>query len=409
MSLRRYYGHDFNPAARLNSAKFKADPFPFFARLREEAPVYRATLPNGRPAWLVARYDDALATLKDERFAKNPRVAVPEGGKAPWVPALLRPLTQNMLDLDGADHDRLRRLVHKGFTPRRVEALRSRIQVLCDELLDTAISRGRLELMRDYALPLPITIIAELLGVPKKDRGRFHHWSSQFVGVSTPLSLVRALPALWRFTRYLRRLVEDRRAAPQDDLITALVQAEEAGDALSEDELLAMVTILLIAGHETTVNLLGSGTLALLQHPAQLELLTGNPELADTAIEELLRYTSPVSIATERFAREAVSIADTSIARGDQVLVVLVSANRDQRQFPDPDRLDITREPNRHLALGQGIHYCLGAPLARLEAQIAINTLLRRIPRLRLRRPVDTLRWSGGIFLRGLKRLPLER
>ena len=392
---------------KLSSPRFKADPYPFFARLREEAPVFRARLPDGRLAWLVTRYDDAVATLKDERLVKNPRTARIEGAKATWVPSVLRPLTQNMLDLDGADHARLRRLVHKAFTPRRVEELRGRAQRLCDELLAAAERRGELELMRDYAMPLPMTIIAELLGVPSEHRARFHRWSSRFVSVSSPSGMVGALPALWRFTRYLRRLIEERRAAPRDDLVTALVQAEEAGDALSEDELLAMVTILLIAGHETTVNLIGSGALALLLHPEQLALLRSDPALMRTAVEELLRYTSPVSLATERFARESLSIGGMPVARGDQVLVVLASANRDARQFRDPDRLDVKREPNRHLAFGQGIHYCLGAPLARLEGQIAIDTLLRRMPALRLRASPDSLRWRGGVFLRGLARLPL--
>jgi cytochrome P450 PksS len=227
------------------------------------------------------------------------------------------------------------------------------------------------------------------------------------VSVSASLDLLTAVPQIWLFMRYLRGLFAQRRAKPQDDLITALVQAEEAGDRLSEDELLAMVVILLIAGHETTINLIGNGTLVLMQHPEQLNRLRQNPALIHSAIEELLRYTSPVDMATERFAREDVAIGGVTIPRGDQVLAVLGSANHDERQFSHPDMLDITREPNKHLAFGQGVHYCLGAPLARLEAQIALNTLLRRLPNLGLKGAPESLHWRKGLFIRGLEQLPL--
>ncbi|HEU0015215.1 MAG TPA: cytochrome P450 [Longimicrobium sp.] len=391
----------------LASAAFKADPFPFFARLREEAPAFRARLPNGKPAWLVTRYDDAVAALKDERLLKDPRTAARGGGKPPWVPGLLRPLTRNMLDLDGADHARLRRLVHKAFTPRRVEELRGRIERICERLLDDALRRGGFDLVSSYALPLPVTVIAELLGIPPEDGRRFHRWSNRMVTVTSAAGLLRALPALWGFTRYLRALVARRRTSPGDDLVSALVQAEEAGDQLDEDELLAMITILLIAGHETTVNLIGSGTLALLTHPGEMERLRGDASLLTSAVEELVRYTSPVMLATERYAAEDVELAGTPVPRGGQVLVALASANRDAHVFSDPDRLDLGREPNRHLAFGQGIHYCVGAPLARLEAQIALSALLRRAPGLRLRTSPGALRWKGGVFLRGLRELPV--
>ena len=394
---------------KLASQQFKANPYPFYARLREEAPVYRTTLPSRQVAWLVTRYDDVLAVLKDERFAKDRFNAMPPGRRAkmPWVPNLLKPLARNMLDLDAPDHTRLRALVHKAFAPRLIERLRERIQTLCDDLLTAVQHNGRLELIREYALPLPATIIAELLGVPLQDRAKFQSWSNSIVSVSSSGDLLRALPQVWLFMRYLRTLFKQRRANPRDDLVTALVQAEEAGDILSEDELLAMVVLLLIAGHETTVNLISSGTLALLAHPEQLNLLRQNPALIKPAIEELLRYTSPVAMATERFAREDITIGGMTIPRGEQVLAVLGSANRDERQFANPDILDITREPNRHLAFGQGVHFCLGAPLARLEGQIAVNTLLRRIPNLRLTSAPESLRWRKGLFLHGLEQLPL--
>jgi cytochrome P450 len=393
----------------LASQQFKANPYPFYARLREEAPVYRTTLPSRQVAWLVTRYDDVLAVLKDERFAKDRFNAMPpeRRAKMPWVPNLFKPLARTMLDVDGPDHTRLRALVHKAFAPRLIERLRERIQTLCDDLLTVVQHNGSLELIREYALPLPATIIAELLGVPLQDRAKFQSWSNSMVSVSSSGDLLRALPQVWLFMRYLRTLFEQRRANPRDDLVTALVQAEEAGDTLSEDELLAMVVLLLIAGHETTVNLISSGTLALLAHPEQMDLLRQNPALIKPAIEELLRYTSPVAMATERFAREDIAIGGMTIPCGEQVLAVLGSANRDERQFPNPDTLDITREPNRHLAFGQGVHFCLGAPLARLEGQIAVNTLLRRIPNLHLTSAPESLRWRKGLFLHGLEQLPL--
>jgi cytochrome P450 len=396
-------------APNLASPKFKANPYQFYARLRAEAPFYRTTLPDGQAAWLVSRYEDVLMVLKDERFAKDRfNIMTPEQRtKMPWMPGMLKPLAHNMLDQDGADHTRLRTLVHKAFTPRLIERLRERIQAVCDGLIDAAQPNGRVDLIREYALPLPVTIISELLGVPPQDRHKFQAWSKRIVSSSSSGDLLLALPSIWLFIRYLRRLFELRRADPQDDLITALVQAEEAGDALSEDELLGMAFLLLVAGHETTVNLIGSGTLALLQHPEQLDLLRRDPTLIKPAIEELLRYTSPVDIATERYAREDMTIGEVTIPRGEQVLAVLGSANRDERQFMRPDALDITREPNKHLAFGHGVHFCLGAPLARLEGQIAVSTLLQRMPNLRLTGAPEALRWRKGVFLRGLEQLPL--
>jgi cytochrome P450 PksS len=393
------------------SPEHKADPYPFYARLREEEPVYRVSLRGGQSAWLVTRYDDVAAVLKDdERFVKDKRNALtPEQeAKEPWMPAAFRPLMRNMLDLDPPDHPRLRALVHRAFTPRLVEQLRDRVQRLTDGLLDAVQSRGRMDLIRDYAQPVPTTVIAEMLGVPVADRHRFQRWSAVSVAITPSLwGVLRAVPSVLAFMRYIRRLVRERRARPKDDLVSALVQAEEAGDRMTEDELLAMVFLLLIAGHETTVNLIGSGTLALLEHPDQLERLRDDPALVRPAVEELLRYTSPVETASERYAREDVAVAGVTIPRGSMVFAAIASANRDARQFPDPDRLDLTREPNRHLAFGLGPHFCLGASLARLEGQIAINTLLRRLPGLRLAVPPRALRWRRGLVLRGLKGLPV--
>lgn len=393
----------------LASPHFKANPYPTYARLREEAPVFRTKLWGKQPAWLVTRYDDVLALLRDPRFAKNAASAqsAQQRAQEPWMPGFVKPLQRNMLDLDGPDHTRLRALVQKAFTPRLVERLRPRIQTLADELLDKAQRNGRIELMSAYALPVPITIIAEMLGVPVADQHLFHRWTNKIVSVSSSTDMLRVIPAIWSFLRYVRKLVRQRRAEPRDDLISALVQAEEAGDTLSEDELLAMVLLLLIAGHETTVNLIGSGTLTLMQHPEQCAQLRRDPALIGPAVEELMRFVSPVEVATERYACEDLTIAGVRIARGELVLGVIGAANRDSAQFQEPDTLDLARTPNRHLAFGMGAHYCLGAPLARLEAHIALTTLLARWPNLRLDVQPQTLRWRRNTFLRGLQALPL--
>jgi cytochrome P450 len=394
----------------LASPQFKANPHPFYAHLREEAPVWRITLADKRTAWLVTRYEDVAGVLKDDRFAKDPRGAQDPEQRAegPWVPGFLKPLEQNMLDLDDPDHKRLRTLVSKAFTPRLIERLRGRVEAICQELLDAMEREGRAELVRDYALPLPATVIAELLGVPAGDHRRFHRWSNRIVSMSSGRDLLRALPAALAFVRYLRKMSERRRTSPEDDLISALVQAGEAGDKLSQDELLAMSFLLLVAGHETTVNLIASGTLALIEHPEQLEKLKADPRLIKPAVEELLRYTSPVEIATERYARVDLEVSGTEVPRGKLVLAVLGSANRDERCFEDPDALDLARDPNKHLAFGRGgVHHCLGAPLARMEAQIAFTALLQRFPNMHLLVTPESLRWRRGLFLRGLERLPV--
>ena len=391
------------------SPEFKADPFPFYARLRAESPVFRVELPTRQPAWLITRYDDVAASLKDERFVKDRGNALSpqQAGKQPWVPDLFKPLARNMLDVDAPDHTRLRQLVHKAFTPGLVERLRERVQGLTEELMAAAERRGRMDLIADYALPIPATIIAEMLGVPPSDRHRFHRWSRVIVA-SNPSgwSMVRAIPSAIAFLRYIRKLVQARRSSPRDDLVTALVQAEEEGARLDEDELVSMIFLLLIAGHETTVNLIGNGMFALLRHPDQMKRLRDEPGMIKIAVEELLRFDGPLETATERYAREDVEVAGTVIRRGELVYAVLASANRDERQFTDPDRLDLSREPNKHLAFGLGVHYCLGAPLARLEGQIAIGALVSRLPNIRLtRRP---LRWRRGLVLRGLDALPVD-
>jgi len=385
----------------LASPAFKANPYPYYARLRVQAPVFRIRAMFGLTAWLITRYDDVFRVLKDEMFANN------------WTPKMpfplrrAKPLTRHMLTADPPDHTRLRTLVQKAFTPRMVERLRERIHAVCAGLLDAAQSRGEMDVVADYALPLPLTVIGELLGIPVEDRLRFHSWSRSSISASRRLDFLRAWPDLWLFYRHLRKLIAARRSEPRDDLISALVQAEEAGDKLNEDELQAMSVLLLIAGYETTVNLIASGTLALLQNPEQARLLRDEAAVAEPAVEELLRFTSPLDIASVRMAKADVALDGVTVRRGDLVLAAVGSANRDESQFPDPDTLNLVRSPNKHLALGQGAHFCLGAPLARLEGAIALTMLWQRFPNLRLAQPATNLRWRRSFALRGLEELPV--
>ncbi|MBX3390389.1 MAG: cytochrome P450 [Phycisphaeraceae bacterium] len=391
----------------LGSRAFKADPFPFYKKLRESAPVHRVWLSRSTDAYLIARYADCQNALRDhERIIKD--VTVASGKRPAWMPGFLRPLSRNMLDLDDPDHARLRRLVHKAFTPRLVETLEPRILEIVDRLLTDAESRGGMDLIRDFALPLPVTIISEMLGVPEEDRHRFQRWSNRMVSADTSaLHALMAVPSAYAFMQYVRKMIRDRRREPREDLVTSLVAADDEGDRLSEDEMVAMIVLLLVAGHETTVNLIGNGVLTLLAHAEQKEALIRDLWLIDGAIEEILRYDGPVLMASERYALEEVEIQNVRIPRGSMVYVVLASANRDEQQFADADEFDIRRTPNRHLAFGQGVHFCLGSPLARMEGTRALSRLLERFPGVRLAIPRDRLRWRRGMLLRGVESMPV--
>ncbi|WP_437635633.1 cytochrome P450 family protein [Sorangium sp. So ce854] len=394
----------------ISSAQHKANPHPLYARLRAEAPVVRILFGDGKPAWLVTRHADVASALKDPRLGKDPFRALTARERAaqtPWTPSFLRPLTKNMLDQDPPDHTRLRALVHQVFTPRRVEDLRGRIVTITEGLVARARARGAIDLLEELALPLPIRVIGELLGIPEADWPRFRAWTNRMVGLRTSLDMVRAAPSLYMLMRYLRALVGKRRRTGGDDLIAALVRAEEEGSRLNEDELLAMVLLLVAAGHETTVNLIASGTLALLDDPESLDRMRREPGLVKPAVEELLRFTSPVDLATERYTTEDVAFGEHVIPRGQRVFPVLGSANHDEQVFASPGRLALDREPNRHLGFGNGAHYCLGAPLARLEAQIAFPAIVRDLPGLRLAVPRASLTWRPSTVLRGLTRLPV--
>jgi cytochrome P450 len=393
----------------ITDAKFKADPFAFYKHVREGAGVCRAKPTRLGDPWLVTRYTDVSALLKDNRLAKNPANALsPEQLARMRIPKMFAPLMRNMLSQDDPVHARLKKLVQSAFTPKRVEQLVENTQKISSGLLDKIASHETFDLIEDYALPLPVIVISELLGVPKGDRERFAHWSRILIRNSTvPWKMILSLPQIILFMRYLRRLVEMKRAEPDDALVSGLVAAESEGERLSPDELLGMIAILLTAGHETTTNLIGNGTLSLLQNPDQLQQLKSEPEIIDSAIEELLRHSGPVETASERYAMQDIEIAGTMIPRGSLVFGVIASANRDRQQFALPDMLDLTRKPNRHLTFGEGGHYCVGAALARMEGRIAFADLFDRFPNLELAVPAEKLKWRSGVILRGIDHLPL--
>ncbi|WP_435244889.1 cytochrome P450 [Streptomyces sioyaensis] len=388
----------------------QADPYPLYSRWRAQAPLARL---DDR-LMVLTRYEDCAAVLRDGRFghpeADDPRFA----GRRPSLDVLVdedgRPV-RGFLGLNPPDHTRMRALVSQAFTRRRVERLAPRIEELADELF-TAMERtpGPVDLIEGLATPLPVAVISELLGVPTEDRHRMLTWSHAVARALVPDFLLppgaaeQEARARREFTDYLRELVVERRRAPGDDLLSALVTVHDDGDALTENELLATCTLLLIAGHETTVNLIGNGTLALLRHPDQLARLRSDPALTDNAVEELLRYDSPVQL-TVRFALQDAEVAGVPVPAGSTLLLLIGAANRDPAAYDHPERLDIGRTPLRHLAFGQGIHFCLGAPLARLETQIALRMLLARAPQVRL---ADEPEWKDHITLRGLSRLPLS-
>jgi pimeloyl-[acyl-carrier protein] synthase len=377
-----------------------ADPYPYYRRMREQDPVHWNGVVR---AWFLTRHADVSELLRDDRFSADRTLS---DRYTPPPPGRARP-GRSMLVVDPPDHTRLRSLVNTAFTPRMVEQLRSRIEAISADLLDRLAGGREADLVAEFAYPLPVVVIAEMLGVPARDRLRFQEWSAVLVKGLDPFvdaeTQERVFDARDALIDYLRGVIAERRRGPRDDLITGLIAAEAKGDVFSQGELLAMCNLLLVAGHETTVNLIGSGVLALLANPDQLERLRRAPELARTAVDELLRYTSPVQW-TGRVAVADLELGGRRIARHQSVVGILGAANRDPAVFPDPDRLDIGRDPNPLLAFGRGIHFCLGAPLARLEAQVALPMLLARFPGLRLAgEPEPRPTWN----LRGLTRLPV--
>ncbi len=392
----------------LYSEEFRANRFEVYARMREQDPVLLQPGIDGEtPIWFLTRYEDVAAVLvDDERFVRDPALVLSDEELAQiraGLPDDFAFVENHMLNKDGADHRRLRRLVTKAFTPRMVEQLRPRVQAIADELVDAVEERREMELVEEFAFPLPITVIAELLGIPVADQKRFREWSDAVVSPSiSPAEVERFLALMRDFVAYLRELFEQRRREPADDLISALLQAEEAGDSLSEAELFSTVILLIVAGHETTVSLIGSAVLALLGDQSALERLRAETELIPRAVEELLRREAAVDRTLVRWATADAELGGRTIKRGEPVIAILGAANRDPARFREPGTFDLDRQDNKHVAFGRGSHYCLGAPLARLETEIALATLLRRLPGLRLVGDPNAVEWRPVPLFRSL-------
>jgi cytochrome P450 len=391
-----------------------SDPFPLYADLRQRAPIHR----NDLGFWVVARHEDCLAILRDRRASSDSlNVAVdrmPQGFRTPVAED--DPMVAAMLEMrpflfrDPPDHTRLRGLVSKAFTPKVVESLRSRTEQVVDELLDAAMEAGTVDLLEAFAYPLPVRIICDLLGVPLEDQDRFKVWSNALARgldpdfLLTPEIIEARSQGVLQFAQYFFELLADRRSNPGEDLLSRLVQAEDGGTVLSEGEMLSTCILLLVAGHETTVNLIAGGALALLRNPDQFDRFRNEPALTRSGVEEMLRYVSPVQL-TGRALTEDCAFGDAEFEAGDFVMLLIASANRDPDQFEDPERFDITRTPNNHLGFGFGVHHCLGAPLARMEAQVALTALVKRAPDLAL--AVDEVRYKTNVVLRGMESLPV--
>ena len=391
----------FNPM----DPEFVADPYPMYQRLQADDPVHHSPL----GFWVLTRYADVIASLRDGRLIKEPIAAFVAARFGIAVPP---GLGLSMLDRDPPDHTRLRGLVSKAFTPKALERLRPDIQRIVTGLLDRVDGHGEMDLIDEFAYPLPVNVICDMLGVPVRDHERFKQWGLDIARGLDAIMLPpdsevgqRSMAGRRALAAYFRELIAERRAAPRDDMLSALIAAEEAGDKLNEEELLATCILLLVAGHETTVNLIGNGTLALLRHPGELSRLRDDPGIIGPAVEELLRFDGPVQ-RTARIPSEDVVIGGRTIPKGEMVMPFLGAADRDPAQFPDPQRLDLTRADNRHIAFGMGVHFCLGAPLARMEGQIAINTLLKRLPKLAL--ATDKPEFRQSLTLRGLQSLPVS-
>ncbi|TXC94801.1 cytochrome P450 [Streptomyces sp. ISID311] len=397
------------PDAPIDVTPLLDDPYAAYAALREAGPVHRITGADGSPAWLVTRYDDVRSALADPRLSLDRRHAGPGGYRGFALPPAL---DANLLNMDPPDHTRVRRLVVKAFTAGRVETLRAPVRRVADELLDAMAEAGRADLIADYAGPLPITVICDLLGIPQRDRRDFLAWSDALItpDPSRPEGMKQAIGAMLEF---YTGLIAAKRAEPGDDLLSDLIAvrddapAADGSDRLTEDELTSLAFLILFAGYENTVHLIGNAVLALLDHPDLLRQLQQNPAELPTAVEEFLRYDGPGPLAIRRFPTQDVEIGGVRIPAGDSVLLAIASANRDPARFPAPDALDRGRDLSGHLAMGHGIHYCLGAPLARMEAVTALEALLGRFPELRLDVPRGELRHRRTLRSRGLISLPV--
>ncbi|MGH3799748.1 MAG: cytochrome P450 family protein [Pseudonocardiaceae bacterium] len=404
---------DIDQALATWGAHDRDDPFPLFAQVRQLGAVHPVTLADGHDAWLVVRHTEARAVLNDPRLSKDMLAAFASGGNivAEGLPG--PDFARHMLAVDPPDHTRLRRLVATAFSPRRIEGLRPHVQTIIDDLLDDIAARGpesRVDLVTSFAFSLPFRVICELLGVPEPQRAPLgRELTALLTPTSTPQEYARAKVASDAVVETLSRLVEAKHHTPGDDLVSALISARDGDERLNQQELLSTIFQLIVAGHDTTASLIGNSVVALLRHPKQLATLRADSGKIPAAVQELLRYDAPVPHATFRYALEPIEIGGRTIPAGAQVIINLASANRDSDHYANPEALDIDRTDARHLAFGHGIHFCLGAPLARMEAHLALETLLRRFPKLRLAVSVEQLHWGhgDGLVLRGLSELPV--
>jgi len=385
---------------------YRVNPYAHYAKIRTQTPVYPTTLPDGTPVLLVTRYADVVPALKDARLVKN----INNARATHWWSRFMQSLFSgtNMLRADPPDHTRLRKLASEAFKPKYIAQMRDAITTIANQLIDQVAAQGQMDLIRDFALPLPITVITQMLDVPTSDHAKFHEWSNAIIASGTlssesPVAGRQVLPLVW----YMRKLIAQRRKKLGDDLVSQLIVATHEGSKLSDAELISTTILLLIAGHETTVNLIGNGMLALMQHPTQYTWLQQHPDHIPVAIEEMLRYANPVQL-VNRYASVDMEIAGVPITRGTHLQLILAAANHDDHWLPDAEAFDVTRDEAKHMAFSQGIHYCLGAPLARLEGEIAVTTLLARLPQLQLAGSVADLTWRSAIELRGLKALPVR-
>lgn len=396
----------------LYSPEFRRQTHETFAQMRSENPVFQQPGLDGKtPIWFVTGYAEVEQVLLDDRhFVRDPASISPEFAAKYGGGGGLEALFNNhMLNRDGEAHRRLRSLVSKAFTPKMIQSLRPRIEQIAAELLDRAAAKGEMELIADYAFPLPITVIAELLGIPLDNQDNFRIWSNAIMRPAfTPEAQQETLGMMQQFGQYMQQLVAERRLSPGQDLLSGLIHVQAEGDRLSEEELFSMLFLLIVAGHETTVSLIGNATLALIQNPEAKSALQADPGVVATAIEELLRYDSPVERSLTRFVAADVTLGGQQLKQGELLIAIIGSANRDAARFADPDSLDIHRRPNPHLAFGKGAHYCLGAPLARLEGEIAIRALFQRFPDLRLDIDPADLTWRDTPLFRALTRLPVR-
>ncbi|MER5920375.1 cytochrome P450 family protein [Streptomyces mirabilis] len=378
-------------------------PYAVYDRLRDTAPVHRVAGTDGNPAWLVTRYEDVREALANPLLSMDKKHALPGSYQGLSLPPAL---DANLLNMEAPDHTRIRRLVVRAFTARRIEQLRTPVRETADRLLDALGRHGSADLIAAYAAPLPITVICDLLGIPGEHRRDFRAWTDVLVAPD-PARPGAAKEAVAAMLGFLTQLLADKRKKPADDLLCDLIAVRDEGDRLSEDELMSLAFLILFAGYENTVQLIGNAILGLLTHPDQLAALRANPERFPNAVEEFARHEGPALLAIRRFPVEDVTIGAVTVPAGETVLLSLAAANRDPARFPDPERLDLDRDASGHLALGRGIHYCVGAPLARLETEIAVSALLERLPDLALDADPAELRWRPSLRARGLLALPV--